>query len=58
MKKNRVIEFEPRKRILEKAQKYVESLESFSEEADQGNSRDTILNLDFGLASPRRHKEK
>lgn len=32
MKKNRVIEFEPRKRILEKAKKYVESLELFSEE--------------------------
>ena len=35
MKKNRVIEFEPRKRILDKAKKYVESLALFSEEADQ-----------------------
>lgn len=35
MKKNRVIEFEPRERILEKAKKYVESLELFSEDADQ-----------------------
>jgi HEAT repeat protein len=35
MKKDRVIEFAPRERILEKAKKYVESLELFSEEADQ-----------------------
>jgi len=35
MKKNRVIEFEPRERILEKAKKYVESLDLFSEKADQ-----------------------
>ncbi|MBI4488008.1 MAG: HEAT repeat domain-containing protein [Deltaproteobacteria bacterium] len=35
MKKNRVIEFEPRERILEKAKKYIESLELFSEESDQ-----------------------
>jgi HEAT repeat protein len=35
MKKNHVIEFEPRKRILEKAKKYVESVELFSEESDQ-----------------------
>lgn len=35
MKKNRVIEFEPRDRILEKAKKYVQSLNLFFEEADQ-----------------------
>ena len=35
VKKNRVIEFEPRERLLEKAKKYVESLESFFEEADR-----------------------
>lgn len=35
MKKNRVIEFAPRERILEKAKKYVESLELFAKEADQ-----------------------
>ena len=35
MKKNRVIEFDPRERILEKAKKYVGSLDLFSEEADQ-----------------------
>lgn len=35
MTKNRVIKFAPRERILEKAKKYVESLELFSEEADQ-----------------------
>jgi len=35
MKRNRVIEFDPRERILEKAKKYVESLELFSAEADQ-----------------------
>jgi len=35
MKKNTVIEFEPRKRFLEKAKKYIESLELFFEESDQ-----------------------
>ncbi len=35
MKKNRVIEFDSRERILEKAKKYVESLDLFSREADQ-----------------------
>jgi HEAT repeat protein len=35
MKKNRVIEFEPRERVLAKAKKYVESLELFSEETHQ-----------------------
>jgi hypothetical protein len=35
MKKNRVIEFESKERILEKAKKYVESIESFLEESDQ-----------------------
>ena len=35
MKKNNVIEFEPKERILEKAKKYIESLELFSEESDQ-----------------------
>jgi HEAT repeat protein len=35
MKKNHVIEFEPRERILEKAKKYIESVELFSEESDQ-----------------------
>lgn len=35
MKKNRVIEFAPRERILEKARKYVESVELFSAEADR-----------------------
>ncbi len=35
MKKNRVIEFEPRERLLEKAKNYVESLELFTEESDQ-----------------------
>lgn len=35
MKKNRIIAFEPRARMLAKAKKYVESLEVFSEEADQ-----------------------
>jgi HEAT repeat protein len=35
MKKNRVIEFAPRERILEKAKKYIESLELFSEESDR-----------------------
>lgn len=38
MKKNRVIEFEPRERILEKARRYVESLELFLEEGDQAVS--------------------
>ncbi len=32
---NRVIEFEPRERVLEKAKKYVESVELFYEERDQ-----------------------
>jgi HEAT repeat protein len=35
MKRNRVIEFEPRERILEKAGKYIESPELFFEEADR-----------------------
>ena len=35
MKKNRVIEFEPKERILEKARQYIESLEVFSEESDR-----------------------
>jgi len=35
MKKNTVIEFEPRKRFLEKAKKSIESLELFFEESDQ-----------------------
>jgi HEAT repeat protein len=35
MKKNRVIEFEPRKRILENARQYVDSVELFLEERDQ-----------------------
>ena len=35
MKKNRVIEFEPRERILKKAKKYIESIELFFEEHDQ-----------------------
>ncbi len=35
MKKNRVIEFEPRERILQKAKKYVESLELFFGEVNQ-----------------------
>src|SRR5918996_5165187 len=35
MKKNHVIEFEPRERILEKAKKYIESVELLSEESDQ-----------------------
>jgi HEAT repeat protein len=35
MKKNRVIEFEPRERILEKAKKYIASIELFFEEHDQ-----------------------
>ncbi len=35
MKKNHVIEFEPKERILEKAKRYIDSLELFSEESDQ-----------------------
>jgi HEAT repeat protein len=35
MKKNRVIEFEPKERILEKAKKYVDSIELFFDESDQ-----------------------
>ena len=35
MKKNRVIEFEPRERILEKAKNYIESLDLFFEESDR-----------------------
>jgi HEAT repeat protein len=35
MKKNRVVEFESRERILEKAKKYIESIESFFDERDQ-----------------------
>ena len=35
MKKNQVIEFEPKERILEQAKKYIESLELFSEESDR-----------------------
>ena len=35
MKKNHVIEFEQKERILEKAKKYIESLELFSGESDQ-----------------------
>jgi len=38
MKKNRVIEFEPRDRILNKAKKYIESVESFLDDRDQGIS--------------------
>ena len=35
MKQNRVIEFEPKVRILDKARKYVHSIELFLEESDQ-----------------------
>jgi HEAT repeat protein len=35
MKKNHIIEFEPRERILEKARKHVDSLELFSQESDR-----------------------
>jgi len=35
MKKNQVIEFEPKERILEKAKSYVESLDLFFEEGDR-----------------------
>src|SRR6266436_5372337 len=38
MKKNRVIKFEPRDRILDKAKKYIESVESFLDDRDQGIS--------------------
>jgi HEAT repeat protein len=35
MKNNRVIEFEPRDRILEKTKKYIESVESFLDDGDK-----------------------
>ena len=35
MKRNQIIEFEPRERILEKARKYVDSLELFSQGSDR-----------------------
>jgi HEAT repeat protein len=35
MMKNRVIKFEPKERILEKAKKYVDSVETFLEDSDQ-----------------------
>jgi HEAT repeat protein len=35
MKKNQIIEFEPKEQILKKAKKYVDSLELFFEEGDQ-----------------------
>jgi HEAT repeat protein len=35
MKNNHVIEFEPRERILEKANKYIESVESFLDDGDK-----------------------
>jgi hypothetical protein len=35
MKKNQIVELEPKERILAKARKYVESIESFLEESDQ-----------------------
>jgi HEAT repeat protein len=35
MKRNRVIEFEPKERILEKARKYIDSVEDFLEERNQ-----------------------
>ena len=38
MRKNRVTEFEPRERILEKAKKLIESPELFSAESDQAVS--------------------
>jgi len=38
MKKNRVIEFEAKERILEKAKKYIESVESFLDDGDQAIS--------------------
>ena len=36
MRKNRVIEFEPKDRILDKAKKYIESVESFLDDRDHG----------------------
>src|SRR5207245_1944425 len=36
MKKSHVIELEPKARILERAKKYVESVESFLDDGDQG----------------------
>jgi len=39
MKKNQIIEFEPKERILEKAKKYVDSLEIFFEEGDHADLR-------------------
>jgi HEAT repeat protein len=38
MKKNAVIELEPKARILEKARKYIESIESFLDDGDQAAS--------------------
>ena len=38
MKENRVIEFEPKERILERAKKYIESVESFLADGDQAIS--------------------
>jgi HEAT repeat protein len=38
MKKNHVIEFEPKERLLEKARKYIETVESFLDDGDQGVS--------------------
>ena len=35
MKNNRVIELDPKERVLEKARKYAESIELFIEEEDQ-----------------------
>jgi hypothetical protein len=35
MKKNQIVQLEPKERILAKARKYVESIESFLEESDQ-----------------------
>ncbi|HXV81064.1 MAG TPA: hypothetical protein VEG60_14395, partial [Candidatus Binatia bacterium] len=38
MKKNPVIELEPKARVLEKARKYLESIESFLDDGDQAVS--------------------
>jgi hypothetical protein len=38
MKKNHVIELEPKARILEKARKYIQSVESFLDDGDQAVS--------------------
>jgi hypothetical protein len=35
MKKNQIIQLEPKERLLAKARYYVESIESFLEESDQ-----------------------